>query len=265
MTTHSACTHCIFAAGLVYNVTSYFEYHPGGEDELMRGAGTDATDLFDAVHKWVNYESMLKKCLVGRLKAGQPIGRRPSQILPTPPSFVPHGVTSDWMQGPDSVTLVVYTRKRNLDPESVSVALHDGSLSVRIYAKDRREACDYRVRLANAVEPSVTLRLSPATGKVELILTKKKQVMQWVGLQWPALGEVELTGFRPVVTQFFRKAVLVKKETVNHNVRLFTVSFPVMDHFSVPIGHHVQLKIPLQGIRVVKLINFHFVYILFTF
>lgn len=25
------------------------EYHPGGEDELMKAAGTDGTDLFDQV------------------------------------------------------------------------------------------------------------------------------------------------------------------------------------------------------------------------
>lgn len=33
----------------------------------MRGVGTDATDLFNEVHAWVNYESMLSKCLVGKL------------------------------------------------------------------------------------------------------------------------------------------------------------------------------------------------------
>ncbi|GIY74618.1 hypothetical protein CEXT_668201 [Caerostris extrusa] len=54
--------------GNVYNITHYMEYHPGGEDELMRGAGKDATDLFNQVHRWVNAESMLKKCLVGVLK-----------------------------------------------------------------------------------------------------------------------------------------------------------------------------------------------------
>ncbi|EPY87909.1 hypothetical protein CB1_000212005 [Camelus ferus] len=31
----------------VYNVSPYMEYHPGGEDELMRAAGSDGTDLFD--------------------------------------------------------------------------------------------------------------------------------------------------------------------------------------------------------------------------
>lgn len=38
-----------FYVGMVYNVTAYFEFHPGGEDELIKGAGIDATDLFDSV------------------------------------------------------------------------------------------------------------------------------------------------------------------------------------------------------------------------
>ena len=36
-------------AGKVYNVTPYLDFHPGGVDELMRGAGKDATTLFDEV------------------------------------------------------------------------------------------------------------------------------------------------------------------------------------------------------------------------
>ena len=59
------CWICI--RGFVYNVSLYMEYHPGGEDELMRAAGADGTDLFNEVHRWVNYESMLKECLVGRM------------------------------------------------------------------------------------------------------------------------------------------------------------------------------------------------------
>jgi cytochrome-b5 reductase len=33
----------------VYNVTPYMKYHPGGVDELMKGAGMNATDLFNQV------------------------------------------------------------------------------------------------------------------------------------------------------------------------------------------------------------------------
>jgi len=53
--------------GKVYNITPYLHFHPGGIDELMRAAGADGTKLFNEVHQWVNYESMLQKCQVGFL------------------------------------------------------------------------------------------------------------------------------------------------------------------------------------------------------
>lgn len=46
-------------------MTKYLEYHPGGIPELMRAAGTDASDLFNQYHAWVNYQNMLKACIVG--------------------------------------------------------------------------------------------------------------------------------------------------------------------------------------------------------
>ncbi|KAI2802766.1 hypothetical protein RDWZM_001055 [Blomia tropicalis] len=51
----------------VYNITPYLDYHPGGMEELMRGAGIDSTDLFDETHAYVNYETLLQKCYIGRL------------------------------------------------------------------------------------------------------------------------------------------------------------------------------------------------------
>ncbi|CAL4137200.1 unnamed protein product, partial [Meganyctiphanes norvegica] len=68
--------------GTVYNVSAYTEFHPGGVDELMRGVGTDATQLFNEVHKWVNFESMLQKCVVGRLVEG-------SSSFFSKPNFLP--------------------------------------------------------------------------------------------------------------------------------------------------------------------------------
>ena len=38
-------------AGKVYNMTPYMKFHPGGVDELMRGAGKDCTILFDEVRR----------------------------------------------------------------------------------------------------------------------------------------------------------------------------------------------------------------------
>ncbi|MCJ1390999.1 hypothetical protein MMC18_003860 [Xylographa bjoerkii] len=55
--------------GKVYNVTPYKKFHPGGEGELMRGAGKpgEAERLFMEIHPWVNWESMLGECMVGIL------------------------------------------------------------------------------------------------------------------------------------------------------------------------------------------------------
>ena len=41
--------NCFLFAGKVYNISPYLEYHPGGEEELMKGAGIDGTRLFDEV------------------------------------------------------------------------------------------------------------------------------------------------------------------------------------------------------------------------
>ncbi|CAG2163545.1 unnamed protein product [Oppiella nova] len=65
---HNTVDDCwISIRGKVYNVTQYLDFHPGGVDEMMRGAGSDGTDLFNEIHKYVNFESMLKKCFVGPL------------------------------------------------------------------------------------------------------------------------------------------------------------------------------------------------------
>lgn len=68
---HSSRTDCwICLDRQVYNVTPYLDFHPGGVDQLLKGAGKDATDLFNSIHSWVNYTGMLKKCYVGKLKPG---------------------------------------------------------------------------------------------------------------------------------------------------------------------------------------------------
>ena len=52
---------------VVYDVTEYANYHPGGAAQLMRGAGKDATELFKSIHRWVSVEPILRPCVRGLL------------------------------------------------------------------------------------------------------------------------------------------------------------------------------------------------------
>ena len=112
------------------------DYHPGGWEELVRGAGIDATNLFNEVHKWVNYESMLKACLIGKLvydpiTLAKPISLKKkteatkeiaapfnkSPVIP-PISIVKKSdtlfnIAHDWYQTDTTVVITLYTKRIN--------------------------------------------------------------------------------------------------------------------------------------------------------
>ena len=58
---------------VVYDVTLYLEYHPGGKNNIMRFAGQDATEAFNESHPWVNSDAIIGKLRVGVL-------RRPASV-----------------------------------------------------------------------------------------------------------------------------------------------------------------------------------------
>ncbi|XP_033116917.1 cytochrome b5 reductase 4-like, partial [Anneissia japonica] len=131
--------------GRVYNITPYMEYHPGGADELIKGAGIDGTALFNDIHQWVNFESMLAKCYIGRLKTTFSV---PTKVPPksklkasvatqnssklTPPNT---GVNLkniekyegkpraryDWYQNSSSVIITVYAKCQMMTTNSVII------------------------------------------------------------------------------------------------------------------------------------------------
>ncbi len=54
--------------GKVYNLTPYLKFHPGGPEQLMRGAGNEkAQQLFNETHSWVSWDNMMGECLIGIL------------------------------------------------------------------------------------------------------------------------------------------------------------------------------------------------------
>ncbi|NXP32488.1 NB5R4 reductase, partial [Leiothrix lutea] len=275
------CWICI--RGFVYNVTPYMEYHPGGEDELMRAAGTDGTDLFDQVHRWVNYESMLKECLVGRM-AVKPIAASKANILMTllfagvlpekkvlassakdlSPrihnkilvilskllilSLVFKSSNYDWFQTDSLITIVIYTKQKDMNAELVTVDCQDKQLRGEIIMDDHSYLVE--VDLECAVSEDVAVNIAEKVGKVEIILNKKDNI-HWKRLGQPCEGHNTFIK-RTDRGLFYRKCKLVSKTEVTHDTKLFCLMLPKGTHLRVPTGQHVYLKQVIAGTEVVK-------------
>ncbi|KAF0305458.1 Cytochrome b5 reductase 4 [Amphibalanus amphitrite] len=259
--------------GQVYNVTRYVEYHPGGADELMRAAGADGTELFDSVHRWVNYEGMLSKCLVGKYVGEQslakslirkalgvggggggssgnslapppgPASLRPPAPAPArPPPRPAAGPDFDWFQSPQQLHLITYCRQPGLTADDVSVRLTGRRLLCRVYLRDSVFTLHWE--LPEDVSPDAHTSVSSA-GKVEIVLEKRRAA------QWASTGRV-LAGHRTStpLAQFcpeFVSFVLVERRPVSHDTRLLLLQPPAGCSLRVPLGFHVFVRRTVCG------------------
>uniref|UniRef100_A0A8C6KK41 Cytochrome b5 reductase 4 n=1 Tax=Nothobranchius furzeri TaxID=105023 RepID=A0A8C6KK41_NOTFU len=229
------CWTCI--RGMVYNVTPYIDYHPGGEEELMKAAGIDATDLFDQVHRWVNYESMLKECLVGRLatKAAAAHKGTHTHTHPTYSWLHLQSAEFDWFQTDATVHLVVYA-KRKVFTHTVCPFLEIRSLKTLVPV--------LKLYVSSTVHSAVSV------GKIQV--TMHKQTKE----KWKSLGQ-PLEFHNTFLCKkdralFYRDCVLASKAEVNHNSQLFRLHFPQGTVLQVPVGRHVFLKALIQDTDVVR-------------
>ncbi|XP_071597523.1 cytochrome b5 reductase 4 isoform X1 [Heliangelus exortis] len=255
------CWICI--RGFVYNVTPYMEYHPGGEDELMKAAGTDGTDLFDQVHRWVNYESMLKECLVGRMSA-KPIAapkeistlsEEKKQLNGMVPEKKAQAASAkdlipsyDWFQTDSLITIVIYTKQKGMNAELVIADCQDKRLRGEIIMDDHSYLVE--VDLDHPVQEDMAVNIAEKVGKVEITLKKKDNI------HWKMLGQPleSHNTFKKCTDRglFYRKCKLVSKTEVTHDTKLFCLMLPKSTHLHVPKGRHVYLKQIIAGTEIVK-------------
>ncbi|XP_071390917.1 cytochrome b5 reductase 4 isoform X2 [Centroberyx affinis] len=267
------CWTCI--RGMVYNVTPYMDYHPGGEDELMRAAGIDGTDLFDQVHRWVNYESMLKECLVGRMAIKASAAIKGTQthtqstptvylyltIIPPPPmaSLAPPSSVApppdkdsrpryDWFQTDVTVNLVIYTKRKIHSSGCTIVDLEGGVLRLEVLLG--KMSYMLHLRLAEEVEGSVAVQTAFAVGKIQLSIRKKAKG-KWTSLGQPLEFHNTLLRKKDRAL-YYRDCVLASKTEVNHNTHVFRLQLPRGTVMHVPVGKHVYLKALIQDSEVVK-------------
>eukprot|EP00094_Tigriopus_californicus_P007906 TCALIF_07610-PA protein Name:"Similar to cyb5r4 Cytochrome b5 reductase 4 (Danio rerio)" AED:0.08 eAED:0.08 QI:276/0.71/0.75/1/0.71/0.75/8/43/588 len=264
--------------GVVYNVTAYMDYHPGGWDELVRGAGIDATNLFNEVHRWVNYESMLAACVVGKLVDADevafklpPKSKGPSSfsslstnsslsakpVIP-PIKSKPQLPSIDTHQTDLTFVISVFTRVPNqLQRENIIIEILEKVhcyLSIRI---PNQESEDQPFRFLSEYTLHDKARLGKvtvvtSTGKVEIVLKKESKS------HWPNLGQI-VEGFPKLskaanLETRYRDWALIDRKTVTHDVdHLILEPLPNLDlHFFVPVGHHIHTKCLVEGMEIVR-------------
>ncbi|XP_006823095.1 cytochrome b5 reductase 4-like [Saccoglossus kowalevskii] len=265
--------------GKVFNVTSYLEYHPGGVQELMRGAGNDATQLFNEVHKWVNYESMLEKCFVGKLEVttSRQASARSLIGVKAPPPFVESsplhqenkmdyidGKTEndnnykqeankqipkhDWFQSDSTVTIVIYTKCKTMSEDRVMVVKTNSEIYITIFIEESVLDLQWDLEEDVGVEHQVRVGNS---GKVEIVFIKETQGKQWSCLGMPLFhhNTFKKTSERDV--QYF-SCTLKSRESITHDSYLLCFELPIATRMPVPMGYHVYLKVSVEEMDLIR-------------
>ena len=85
-TTHDDCW--VIINGKVYNVSSYIDEHPGGEEVILDVAGSDATEAFDDIGHSDEAHEILEKLYLGNLKGAKPVEAKRAQAYSSTESSV---------------------------------------------------------------------------------------------------------------------------------------------------------------------------------
>ncbi|XP_075166001.1 cytochrome b5 reductase 4 [Haematobia irritans] len=242
--------------GVVYNVTRYMDFHPGGVEELMRGVGKDATKLFNEVHAWVNYQQLLNKCLIGPLKNAprtvEDNATKRSLLLPRPPipsqDFVPR---LDWIQNRNNVTIFFYTKQfcnpgcliRNL---SQSNDLNSIEIWIMVDIHLYQYAFEFWGKL---VWPPKDIKIFSESGKIELCFKKPEENTEL----WPELGKhlMKKQLKNSIEEDFYMDFKVVQREQYNHDS--FTLALKNDNIIcKLPIGYHISIEGLVNSTKISK-------------
>ncbi|KAB0364265.1 hypothetical protein FD754_008421, partial [Muntiacus muntjak] len=221
------------------------------------------------VHRWVNYESMLKECLVGRMAMKPALpkdyheekkvlnGMLPqSQVTDTLAKERPSSPSYDWFQTDSLVTIVIYTKQKDINLDSVIVDHRDDSFRAETVIKDYSYLV--HVALSHEIQEDFSVLVVENVGKIEIVL-KKKENTSWKRLGHPLENHNSFipkkdTGRLCCYFESWAHENVAEKENedMTHDTKLFCLMLPPSTHLQVPVGQHVYLKLPITGTEIVK-------------
>ncbi|KAK6629981.1 hypothetical protein RUM43_003802 [Polyplax serrata] len=256
--------------GKVYNLAPYMNFHPGGVPELVKGIGKDATKLFTEIHPWVNYESILQKCLVGRLvrskssattddfekaffekltpsmKANDTEGVEELEEGCREESVFESEIKMCWCQTTQVVKFVFQCKVSS--PQILVTLRPDYRLRILIRVKKKLHVFSFT--LEKKVLWPCFISVNTDTGRVELEFTKKEEGF------WRSYGSDEkdhgIVAASVDEIEAYHKARIISIKQVTHNVRTFVFKFVEKVLMWVPVGHDVRLKGTIEGMECAK-------------
>lgn len=252
VTTEELARHCkegdawMVLNGRVYNVTPYMEYHPGGVPELMKGAGIDGTLLFNEVHRWVNYESMLEKCLVGKYIPSMVKTEKSNSVDNLKTKSSTDGISSpsySWSQTETTVTVLLSAESAAVEEEQVIIDHSNRSFLLRLLIDDH--VFHVELELADDIS-KYSVSANALTGKIEVVLTKEVPGKMWLSLERDGNKNV-LQKKRIDEDVEFRKCSVTSVTSVTHDTKLLCLELPLGMHMIIPVGCHVFVSDTISG------------------
>ncbi|KAL0275361.1 UNVERIFIED_CONTAM: hypothetical protein PYX00_003225 [Menopon gallinae] len=255
--------------GKVYNIAPYLKFHPGGISELMKGAGRDATTLFTEVHPWVNFESILGKCYIGRL-----VRKNPATPLDLEKAFfenlvpdkekdnrtqakcIDEGCKDEpvydtnikmcWVQTENKIRFVFLC---NTSSPHVVIKMLPG-YHVRILIRIRRKLHVFGFQLEKKVYWPCYVTVNTDSGRLEVEFTKKSEEF------WDKYGVDDKDNATIAANvdeiETYHTARIISMEDATHNVRIFIFKFVDKVYMWVPIGHDIRIRTVIEGIDCAK-------------
>ncbi|CAO1412687.1 unnamed protein product [Diamesa tonsa] len=240
--------------GSVYNLSYYVDFHPGGPAELMKGAGKDATKIFDEVHAWVNYEKLLSKCYVGPLRNTATISFKDDLsklVKPFDNSLKPNIKPIDkqllestliprfdWIQKLSEITLYFYTK--GLTNPYINVEFNcDTEVIINI-----NNTYTYKFTFNKPVNYPCSIKVNQETGKIEIIFAKQDPQL------WTNFGTYD----RQKVDTMYNSYSYVISERVRINHDSFALILkPTKQMVQViPVAYHVSVTSLIMGEEVTR-------------
>ncbi|CAG7729695.1 unnamed protein product [Allacma fusca] len=243
--------------GKVFDVTDYIDYHPGGVPYIMKGAGQDATKMFNQVHNYVNFENILVNRQVGLYISSEP------GISGAPPGKGQGGslcccTTCQGADGNDenlpetsfeqddtTIQYKVECNNPNMDANYWSMGItNKQNLMVKLVTRPPE------IWLANLkLHEKLTndqIKFVFENQFKKLILTLEKPTKT----KWKSLGST-IKPHNKFIHSFeapkdYYPASLTYKESVGPDHYLLIISVGLETHIGVPVGWHLRLKIKDQ-------------------